>query len=66
MSVKRVTFPNKPRKGQFFPHEKEEQFSTELKRQVKRKKKGGGVRGRAQETLEGLKLKSGKFMQEFQ
>ena len=56
---KELHFQTIPRKGQLFPHEKEKQFSTELKRQVQRKKKG--LRGRAQETLEGLKLKSRKI-----
>lgn len=56
---KELHFQTIPRKGQLFPHEKEELFSTELKRQVKRKKKG--LWERVQDTLEGLKLKSGKM-----
>lgn len=37
--VKRVVFPNNTQKGQLQPPEKEEQFSTELKKQLKRRRK---------------------------
>lgn len=56
---KELHFQTIPRKGPLFPHEKEELFSIELKRQVKRKKKG--LWERVQDTLEGLKLKSRKI-----
>lgn len=42
---KELHFQTIPRKGQLFPHEKEEQFSTESKRQGKRKKRKKKIAG---------------------